>query len=188
MALLIRRGDGLAAAPSEGGHAEYAARNATEDALVGYWRERLGRAEIEALLSGTGLVRIHEFVLSTGQARGEPVSDDERDDPAPHISRLGLEGSDEAARRALELYVEMLGSVAGNLALTALATGGFFVGGGIPPKVLPALRAGPFLEAFLDKGAFRDLLSRVPVRVVLDDRAALLGAGRHAVLAAGQTG
>jgi glucokinase len=183
MSILHRAEGRLAASPSEGSHAEYAARGEEEAALVAGLRRRLGRVEIEDLLSGTGLVRIHDFVrLGQGFEREVPAKIGEGD--AAAVSRAALEEGDETARRALVLYVSMLGSVAGNLALTALPTAGLYLGGGIPPRILPALREPGFLEAFLGKGAFRDLLARIPVRVVLDDRAALLGAGRLALRAA----
>jgi glucokinase len=180
MAILHRRAGRLVGAPSEGGHAEYPARNDEEEALVRWLRERLGRVEIEDLLSGSGLVRIHGFLADRAGAARDP---NHREPGPAEISRAGLEGSSPLALRALELFAEMLGSVAGNLALTALATAGLYIGGGIPPKILPALRDGRVLEAFLAKGDFRELLGRIPVRVVLDDRAALLGAGRQALRA-----
>jgi glucokinase len=183
MSILHRTEGRHVASPSEGSHAEYAARSEEEAALVAGLRRRLGRVEIEDLLSGTGLVRIHDFVrLGEGFEREVPASIGEGD--AAAVSRAALEEGDEVARRALALYVSMLGSVAGNLALTTLPSAGLYLGGGIPPKILQALREETFLEAFLGKGAFRDLLTRIPVRVVLDDRAALLGAGRLALRAA----
>jgi glucokinase len=183
MSILHRAGGRHVASPSEGSHAEYPARTDEEEALVSGLRKRLGRVEIEDLLSGTGLVRIHHFVrLGEGFEHEVPTAIGEGD--AAAVSRAALEGGDAEARRALSIYVSMLGAVAGNLALTALPTAGLYLGGGIPPKILPALREEDFLEAFLGKGAFRDLLARIPVRVVLDDRAALLGAGRLALRAA----
>ena len=103
-----------------------------------------------------------------------------RDDPAAAISRAGLQGSCPMASRALDLFVALYGAEAGNLALKTMATGGVYVGGGIAPRIVERLRAGGFMEAFVAKGRMRTLLESIPVRVVLNDRTALLGAARHA--------
>ena len=97
-------------------------------------------------------------------------------DPPEVISNAGLDGKDPLCSDALALFVSILGGVCGNLALTGLTLGGLYLGGGIPPRILPALKQGAFMKAFTDKGRFRDLLSRIPVRVILNDKAALLGA------------
>ena len=96
------------------------------------------------------------------------------------ITSAALAGGDPVAARALDMMVEIYGAEAGNLALKLLATGGVYVGGGIAPRILPKLREGPFLAAFAAKGRFADLLARVPVHVILNDRTALLGAARLA--------
>jgi glucokinase len=102
------------------------------------------------------------------------------EDRAPEIARAALEGTSARAARALGLFVAAYGAEAGNLALRTFATGGVYIGGGIAPKILPALQDGAFLGAFRDKGRFRDVLSGIPVRVILDDHAALIGAARVA--------
>ena len=105
--------------------------------------------------------------------------------PAVVVSRVGLEGRAEICVRALELFVAIYGAEAGNLGLRMLATAGVYLGGGIAPRVLPALRSREFLDAFAAKGRVRALLEALPVRVVLNDRAALIGAARRAAIEAG---
>jgi glucokinase len=121
----------------------------------------------ERVCSGLGLVAIHEFLGGAGE-------------DAMAITKAALAGSDPRCVRALEIMVEIYGAEAGNLALKLLATGGVYVGGGIAPRILSKLREGPFMAAFTDKGRFAELLARVPVHVILNDRTALLGAARLA--------
>jgi glucokinase len=102
------------------------------------------------------------------------------EDPAAVISRAALEWQDDLCRKALELFVSVYGAEAGNLALKVFATGGVYLGGGIAPKIQAMLEEHWFLEAFMTKGRMRRVMEAMPVRVVLNDRAALLGAGRHA--------
>lgn len=157
---------------SEGGHADFAPRG---DLEIELWRFltkefRLSHVSWERVLSGPGLVNIHRFL---GGAL----------DSAAAISAAAAAGRDRAAVQALDLFVSIYGAEAGNLALKVMATGGVFVGGGIAPKILPKLAEGGFVEAFVAKGRMRGLLEAIPVRVVLNDRAALLGAARVAALA-----
>jgi glucokinase len=97
------------------------------------------------------------------------------------ISRAALEESCPLCRMTMDLFASLLGAEAGNLALKTMATGGVFIGGGIATKILPLLQRPPLLEAFFAKGRFTDFMTRIPVRVILNDRAALLGAARHAL-------
>ena len=102
-------------------------------------------------------------------------------DPAKAITQAALDHKSAICKKALSLFVSILGAVSGNLALTGMATGGVYLGGGIPPKILPAIKEGLFMEAFTDKGRFRGLLEKIPVRVILNDKAALLGAAQCAM-------
>jgi glucokinase len=104
-------------------------------------------------------------------------------DAGAAISRAALEGRDGVCSQALDLFVSIFGSAAGNLALRMMALGGVYLGGGIAPRILPRLQDGRFMEAFVEKGRFHELLEQVPVRVILNDRTALLGAARVAVAA-----
>ena len=100
----------------------------------------------------------------------------EKEDPAAVISRHGLAKTDRLADRALDLFCELLGAQAGNLALTVIATGGVYLAGGIAPRIVERLKTGPFLAAFRDKGRMSELLARVPVHVIVNPNVGLLGA------------
>lgn len=174
MAVMVRAGDRLLPSPSEGGHADFAPRTDEEVALFTYVRAHEGRVEWEHLVSGPGLVRCYDF-MHRGVKPGHPDPHLESD-PAAAVSRLALTKACPACVRSLELFVGLYGAAAGNLALTVLATGGMYVGGGIAPKILPALEAG-FARAFAEKGAaFGRLLAKIPIQVILDPRCALYGA------------
>ena len=143
--------------PTEGGHADYAPRNALEFGLLLYFRERLrGRVSVERVLSGSGLVAIHDYLIERDIAPEDPTVREQmkEEDGAAVISRAALEGRSEACVRALDLFVDIYGSEAGNQGLRILATGGVYIGGGIAPKILEKLRDGRFLENFREKGRF----------------------------------
>ena len=170
--------------PSEGGHVDFAPRNALETELLQcLWRDH-AHVSYERVVSGPGLVRLYRFMRSRSR-RAEPswlTAALRYRDAAAVISEAGLSRRDRCCRQALELFVSLYGAEAGNLAMKALATGGLYVGGGIAPKMLPLLRGGEFMRAFLEKGRMRGLLAQIPVRVILDDRTALLGAAHYAWL------
>lgn len=175
-------GGGSLVLASEGGHADFAPRTEREIALLRWLAARHGRASYERVLSGPGLHDAYRFLVETAGG-GEPawLAEELRaGDPAAVISRAALEGRSARCAEALDLFVSVYGAEAGNLALRTLATGGVYLGGGIAPRILPWLERPPFLEAFLDKGRVRPLLEDVPVRVVVDDGAGLLGAARRA--------
>jgi glucokinase len=175
---------------SEGGHADWAPRDEVQVALWRFLGAEVGHVSVERVLSGPGLHNIYRF-LRDGQGLAEPdwLADLLRNEaPAPVIGRVGLEGRAEICVRALGLFVAIYGAEAGNLGLRMLATAGVYLGGGIAPRILPALRNPAFLGAFTGKGRFRPLLEEMPVRVVLNDQAALLGAARRAALDAGLLG
>jgi glucokinase len=169
--------------PSEGGHASFAPEGPLQEELLAWLRARLhGHVSWERVLSGPGLVGIYKFLRETG--RGE---DDDRvarrmeaEDPAPVISELALAGQSPLCEQALATFVAIYGAEAGNLALTGLATGGVYLGGGIASKILPALQLPIFMEAFTAKGRLAGLLRAMPVKVMLDPKAPLYGAARYA--------
>ena len=176
--ILVRVGVTHLPVPSEGGHADFAARTDREIELVKMLRERFGRAEVEQVLSGPGLVNLHRFTHRGGQCEMlEGV--DETDAPA-RISQAGLSGRCQQCADALRMFVSAYGAEAGNLTLRTMATSGVYVGGGIAPKILPALKTGVFMEAFVTKEPMRELLERVPVKVILNPQAGLIGAAVHA--------
>ena len=190
---LLPRADGrFVPTPSEGGHVDFAPRTEREEVLRAALTREFGRADLEQVLSGPGLANIyrlvysHECAATKGHqqepraARGEgPPRLMDADLPAV-ISRSALEGHCLECRRTLELFVSMYGAAAGNLALTALATGGIFVGGGIAPRILEALHWPVFLESFWSKAPLDRLMRRIPVKVILNPEAGLLGAATFA--------
>lgn len=151
---------------SEGGHTDFAPTNDAEAGLRAHLAAIHPHVSYERVCSGMGLVAIHEY-LGGGGLDGTAIT-------------RGAHAGDPLCARALEMMVAIYGAEAGNLALKLLATGGVYVGGGIAPQILPALRDGAFMRAFTAKGRFADLLRRVPVQVILNDRTALLGAARLA--------
>jgi glucokinase len=178
-ALLVWDGKAWRPCASEGGHTDFAPRDAFEDELLQWLRERYGRVSYERILSGPGLADLYRFLAATGRgtASGDVAARFEAAaDPGVVVSTAALDGSCERARLALERFVSIYGAEAGNLALKALAVNGVYLGGGIAPRILPFLRSGGFLEVFCDKGRLGPMLARIPVTVLRDDRAALWGA------------
>lgn len=164
--------------PSEGGHADYAARTEREMIVLRELTQRYGRAEVEHVLSGPGLVNLHEV---THAGRPCLAVEDPGDGQAPaHITAAALTRRCLGCIEALRLFVDAYGAEAGNLALRTMSTAGLFLGGGIAPKIVSALADGRFLRAFVDKGPMRPLLERIPVHVILNQQAGLLGAAVHA--------
>lgn len=168
---------------SEGGHSDFSPRDETEVELWRYLWARFGHVSWERVVSGPGLVNIHAFLRDTGRGE-EPawLAEEMREgDPAAAVARAALSDRCGLAARALEIFASAYGAAAGNLALHFAAGAGVWIAGGIAPRVLPALRTPGFLEAFRGKGRFRPWLEKVPLRVVLDERAPLLGAARYAL-------
>jgi glucokinase len=170
----------------EGGHTDFAPRSETEVKLLRLLLKRFDRVSYERILSGPGLFAIYQFLRDSGEEE-EPIWLTEaisQGDPAAAISRAALSRKNELCVRALDLFVSLYGAEAGNLALKVMASGGIFVGGGIGPKILEKLKDGTFMKAFLAKGRMRPLLEAMPVRVVLNEHTALLGAAHCARLRA----
>lgn len=200
--MLLNVGGRLVPGESEGGHADFAARTPRELQMVAALTPVLGRVSAEAVLSGPGLVNVYDFthdalgsapVAAPGSARPARLCAGvgEVDDPAdlpPRITASALRRRCPACVEALEIFVAAYGAEAGNLALRTVATAGVYVGGGIAPRILPALKSGPFMQAFRDKAPMHDLVSRVPVAVILNPRAGLVGAAVHARQAAAPSG
>jgi glucokinase len=174
---------------SEGGHADFAPRTVREMALAQEIIRNHGRAEVESVISGSGLLNIFRFTHGTQNLRracrriGPDLDETEM---APAITRTAISGECEQCVEALQIFVEAFGAEAGNLALRCVASAGVYVGGGIAPKILPALTDGRFMSAFLDKAPMTDLLRTFPVRVILNPSVGMLGAAMVASeLAAG---
>ena len=164
---------------SEGGHADFAPRNETEIDLLRYLIKKFGRVSYERVVSGPGLANIYEFLRDGGRME-EPAWLKEKiaaaEDISAAIAQEALAGSSAICVKALDLFVSVYGAEAGNLALRGKATGGVYIGGGIAPKIVDKLKDGTFMRAFVDKGRYREFLSGMPVRVILNDQAALQGA------------
>jgi glucokinase len=181
-ALLVHHDGRYRPIASEGGHADFSPKNDEEIRLWQYLHRRYGHVSIERVLSGQGLIHIYEWLKDLKNYR-EPSwlsAKMDRTDPAKVISETALAKKDPLCRKSLEIFVSICGTVAGNLALTGLTLGGVFLGGGIAPKILPQVKADGFLQAFTNKGRFKNLLEKIAVRVILNDKAALLGAAAHA--------
>jgi glucokinase len=176
-ALLHNVGGRLIPSASEGGHADFAARTTRDIALLRDLVQRYGRADVERVVSGPGLVNV--FLAAHGTRCAARVDVAAADAPAA-ISNAALERTCAGCVEALDLFVEAYGAEAGNLVLRTVATGGVFIGGGIAPKILPALAGGGFMRAFRAKAPFEPLLDAMPVKVILNLEAGLLGAAVYA--------
>ena len=181
-AMLIYKDGVYVPLSSEGGHVGFSPTTEAEIELWRYLRKKYGHVSTERVLSGPGLVNVYSWLRDSGRFE-EPLwlkALMKEGDPAKAISENALRRRQALCVESLRSYVSMLGSAAGNLALTSMAVGGIYLGGGIPPKILPALKKGAFLKAFMAKGRFADFLAQIPVRVILNDKAALLGAAHTA--------
>ena len=180
-AFLCRDGRRYRAFASEGGHADFAPGTPIEDGLLAFLRARHGHVSYERVCSGIGIANLYRFLREQDPGQEPPRLAEALarvDDPVPLIVEKALDPENpcDICVRALDLFASILGAEAGNLALKILATGGVYLGGGIPPRVLPFLRKGTFAEAFLRKGRMRDLVARIPVHVIMNPKAALIGA------------
>ena len=178
VALLPRIDGRLVPRASEGGHVDFAPRNTDEQTLATALIKEYGRVDVERVVSGPGLASIHAILYPHQCASLTPMpSSDEL--PAA-ISRSALTATCPLCVRTLECFVSAYGASAGNLALTVLSTGGLYLGGGIAPQILPALRWPAFMRSFLEKSPMDALISRIPVKVILNPGAGLLGAASYA--------
>lgn len=170
--------------PSEGGHGDFAPTSAIEIELLRYLMERLDHVSYERLASGSGLPNIYRFLCDAGYAP-EPgwLAEQLRQapDPSPVIVNAGMAADPpcELCAMTVDLFVSILGAETGNLALKLIARGGVYLGGGIPPRILPALEQQRFMRSFLHKGRMADLLLAMPVHVILNPRSALLGVASY---------
>jgi glucokinase len=166
----------------EGGHASFSPTDELDDRLLRFLRGIHGHVSWERVLSGPGLANLYRFMVAeAGETEPEWFLEADRaGDPVPAVSEAALEGRCEISVRTLELFARFYGEEAGDLALKVMATGGVWVGGGIAPRILPFLEDGAFMAGFLAKGRMQPLLESMPVKVILDDRTALLGAAAFA--------
>ena len=169
----------------EGGHVDFSPRDELEAQMMLHLKSKFHHVSYERVLSGPGLHLIYQFLKDTGHGAETPAvaRQFEAGDPSAVISRAGLEGSCPLCVKTLNLFASLYGAEAGNLGLKIMATGGVFIGGGIAPKILKKLQEPAFLEAFMAKGRMKPLLQSMPVRVILRETTALLGAACCAVQA-----
>lgn len=166
--------------PSEGGHSDFAPHTAQQIELLRFMSHRYPQVSWELILSGRGFRTLHEFLSPSVK---HPIFDDPDADPAPFITKSGLDKSCPVCVETLDLWCAVYGAEAGNLALKVLALGGVYVAGGIAVKILSKIQDGTFFNAFRDKWHFTEVLSNVPVSVVLNESAPLIGAAYEALAA-----
>jgi len=166
----------------EGGHTDFAPINDLQIELLRFLRARFGHVSYERILSGPGLVNVYEFLRASGNDSENQELRHEIDagDAAAAISKAAMNRTSILAEKSLELWIAVYGAEASNLALKVMATGGLFLAGGISPKILSRLQDSLFMQNFLDKGRMRALIEAIPVCVVTNDKAGLLGAARCA--------
>jgi len=167
---------------TEGGHADFAPATERDWRLCGFLQRRFGHVSWERVVSGAGLVSLFEFLLQESGAASPDWFGDPSQDSAATITRHALSGADPLCVEALDWFTRLYGAEAGNLALKMKATGGLYLGGGIAPKVLPALQNGSFLAAFRDKGRMRKLVESLPVQVICNEQVSLQGLAQVAAL------
>jgi glucokinase len=170
--------------PSEGGHCAFGPTTPLQLEMLNYWLPRMGHVSYERVCSGIGIPNIYTFLRETGRYPEPPWLHEqmaEASDLTPVIVRAAVAGEAEICAATLELFMEILGDQAGNLALTVLATGGVYLGGGIPPRILSQLQKGPFMKFFKDKGRFSEMMSRIPVHIIYNPKAALYGTAYDAL-------
>jgi len=177
------------ALPTEAGHIDFAPLTPLQSGLLEWLQQRFGHVSVERLLSGSGLTNIFKFLQMQSTTPDLPVIELEEDNGAA-VTALAQSGKHPAALQALELFAEIYGAYAGNLALAGLCRGGVYVAGGIAPKMIDTLRGGGFMRAFRAKGRFSALLHEIPVHVVTNPAPGLLGAqqeARHLLQNSGKT-
>jgi len=170
--------------PSEGGHCAFGPTTPLQLEMLNYWLPRMGHVSYERVCSGIGIPNIYTFLRETGRHPEPDWLRDQLDDavdPTPIIVKAAVAGEAGICAATLELFMEILGDQAGNLALTVLATGGIYLGGGIPGRILPQLQKGPFMKFFQDKGRFSEMMSRIPVHIIYNPKAALYGTAYDAL-------
>jgi glucokinase len=181
-AILFWDGGGYVVAGSEGGHADFAPRTEREIELLRYMKKRNEFVSAELILSGRGFRTIHSFLDPSAH---HPSFEGPDADAAPEITRMALEGQCPVCVRTLDLWVAMYGAEAGNLALKVLARGGVWVAGGIAVKIRQKMEDGTFFRSFCEKEKFGSLMAQIPIQMVLNEEAPLVGAMSQAIRAAG---
>lgn len=173
----VWQGEGYVVLPTEAGHMDFALFDDTQFELFKYLQRKFGRVSYERVLSGPGLVDLFNFLQhNIGKSSPELVRLPLYADAAATVTELALNRKHPLAVKALDMFVQIYGAFAGNLALAGLARGGVYISGGIAPRIIGKLREGAFLQAFRDKGRYAQLMQEIPVRVVMNSNVGLLGA------------
>ena len=164
----------------EGGHTDFGPRDALEIELLIYLQKKFAHVSYERIVSGPGIYLLYQFLIQTGKEKESPVvaSAMQKKDPPLAISEYAVK--DPACARAINWFLSLYGAESGNLALKFLSLGGFYIGGGIAPHFTTQMKTGSFLSSFMNKGRFRSLLEQMPIYVILNDDASLLGAAYYA--------
>jgi len=162
----------------EGGHSDFAPRNALEIELLLYLQKKFGHVSFERVISGPGIHTLYDFFKEVKKEKGSAIVEDamNKRDPTAVICEFGKNKTDLLCMKVLELFLSIYGAESGNLALKFLSLGGFYVGGGIAPRLRELFKSSGFVSSFSEKGRFKELLKSMPIYIVLNDNAALLGA------------
>lgn len=163
---------------SEGGHVSFSPENEREIELLRFVKKEHSHVSYERFLSGSGIALLYRFLVENGHEKAREEVD-RAENPASQITFLAMEQKCPTCTRVLEWFVEIYGSEAGNLALKVLAVGGLYIGGGIAPRMVPFFRSGKFMERMTTKGRVSPLLSKIPVKLILNGNTALIGAARY---------
>lgn len=178
-AFLVWSGDHYQALASEGGHVGFAPRDSLQVELLEYLYERYGHVSFERVCSGSGLPNIYNFLKNRGRYK-EPdwlkAALEDAKDPTPVIVEAAIDEQVDICTATLDIFIDILGNEAGNLALKMLATGGIYLAGGMPTRILPWLQKPGFMNSFSSKGRFTEMLGDIPVQVVLNPESPLMGA------------
>lgn len=182
-AMLIKDGERVIAVATEGGHTDFAPQNVEQDKLLGFLRDKYhGHVSYERLVSGEGLCNIYQYLKSLGIM---PVSEQLEEkmtlsDPAAVIGSAGIAGTDPICKEAVRIFCQIYAAEAANLSLKCLPYAGVVLAGGMTPKLLPAIKQAYFIDAFLNKGRYHELLESIPVRACMDEQVVLSGALAYA--------
>jgi glucokinase len=178
-AILFWDGQHHVPSPSEGGHSEFGPRNLLEMRLFHYLSQLFDHISYERVLSGEGLFHIYQFLRDSKKFGSEPSwlqAKMKGEDPAEVISEMARLKKNRLCMKALDLFSSIYGAAAGNVALQVMAIGGVYVGGGIAPKIIWKLKDGTFMKAFKNKGRLSHIVAHIPVKVIMNEKTALLGA------------
>jgi glucokinase len=186
-AFLVWDGRRYLASPSEGGHRAFGPMTQEQLELLNYWMPRMGHVSYERFCSGIGIPNIYAYLRDSGRYPEPEWLREELSgaaDQTPIIGRAAITNEAPICVATLEMFMEILGNEAANLALTVLATGGVYIGGGIPPRILPQLQKGPFIKYFCATGRFSSLMAKIPVHVIANPMTGLYGTAYSALRSA----